>query len=265
MNKKKIKKNIPYLFVFLALVAIVSYRVWEQERRSEQAANAPQEQNMSEEEKARISVSHLYESPKDSVANDNKGEGDYIKAGAFTTAEDGSITYTPSEGIAEGKSKQNVNLIFDFDKLPATPEKAEADIGRTVKEWRKNDYKVYSVVIRYINPTIDTDALDQLTARLHQRLKLRVGAYVQRKWLEDNPDKTPTALANISKNTQNFVYDEREIRQKGQSLGSAIRDLDKYKLGYVVIVDEKPDLLALRKEVQDTSTFGGLIIRGAAK
>lgn len=258
INKKKLKKNLPYLFVVLALICIVGLRVaYQQSGYNQISTEAPAEPT--EEQKARMFFSGLYDAP--AALPDKAPDGSYVFAGAFTTAADGSVSFKAPENLPKASyPNQSVSLIFDFDQLPRDPAVIEKHINDVRKSWRRNDFKVYSLVARYTGDTVDSAQLDKLTSFLRQRFKSAVGTYLKSAWFNDDKD-SQIMLSNIGKSVMNFIYEEKDIRAVDETLASAIRRIDKRKVGFMVIVETKPDLVALRNEINDTTNFGGLIIR----
>lgn len=261
LNRKKIRKNIPYLFVLIAFSALVTVRVWQQTSAQQAAADpavSQEEQAKVEPEfNARISVFPVVDIQ---TAELDKKHEPFVAAGTITG--DG-VQNAPAMPDVAGFGSQPVHLVFKisaYDSLTAA--QTVSVIRGAIKEWQDAGYRIMSVGIDAGQAKPDLAAMDKTLAALRQGLHLPVTALISRAWVSDTTagGNTARAFADIGKSVAFYIYDAAEATGQDESLPGVIRILDSFRLPFMVMVDKKPELLDLRKQIRDTTYFSGLII-----
>lgn len=254
-SKKKIKKNLPYLFVFLAVAAIVAYRSYMEIRPKvtvEPVLTADQKAYV-EHRIANIPYYHdlarIAEAPSSA----------FVDIGTIGTDNNGRPKIDAPATIPEDDADIRISPVITITNPPPTPAEIADAAKKLVAPWKHKGFRIEGVYIRY-----DIDKPDFLTLETTAKeIKRAVGSInivLKRAWLEDTADGTNN-VGNVGKYSRIFAFDAKEAIKPNEDLAAAVHELDNYKFSYFMIVDERPDLVALRQKIGQPASFMGVVYR----
>lgn len=254
ITRKKIKKNLPYLFIFLAIAAIVSYRAYTQMHPTH-----PPDRPLTAEDKYflkhKIASAPYY---SESSQFETLPLFSFVEIGSISNNEKGGAVFTPARKVPAPGERPIYPVLTIKEPLPTV-----AEIGHLAAEaiapWRAASHDIDGVFIRYEVEKPDFDVYGATAKTLKKNLG-SINLVLKRSWFTDTPTSA-IAVKNAGKYSRIFAYDMDEAGRKDETLSQTIAKLEENRLSFFLIVDQKPDLLALKSEIGDQDAFMGIVYR----
>lgn len=244
------RKHKPYVFIVIAIVAVVSFLTWQDM------------QKIADKNIARLKMAQYVRANEDPQNIPANRLPLYIETGAITTdAATGSADFIPSAIAPQTVAQREINLIVKIDHVPDTLTGAAEHIGTLAADWKSRNNILNELVMDWQveNPPFDKMALFATMMAESMSRSYWMAMILKRSWFDADPAAAAATLGR-TRFVTSYIFDIKEAARNNETLAETIAALNALNINFLVIADKLPERDTLADLAGANDFFHGFIL-----